>query len=904
MVKSYTRYELEHVFGVVVSTQSNAIFLADPKAGASSGRAVVAALERVIVWDVKKGEKLMSWIDPDCKAEVTQMAQSPADQDIFAVGYSDGSIRLWTMASGQLIVTLNGHRSAITSLAFDLDGMRLASGSRDTNIVLWDVIAEVGITRLKGHRDQITALLFLEVDGASHLLSTSKDAFLKLWDLTTSHAVETHTAHRGETWALAQSPDGSTLATAGQDGELKLWSINAKAQPANNEKVFACLGSLPRQSKARPVTLAYHASGSYLAIQGADKAVEIFRIRPADELEKLLKRRRKRLAAKDKAEQETAEIKFDDKHVSYVTLRSSHKIRSICWSPSPNLTLLCALHNNSLEVYTIPPAESLSSKHEVPEYIKAHALELPGHQAEVRTLTLSSANDILATGSDGLLKLWNINSGACIRTIECGYCLALTFILQDRYIVAATKEGKLQLFDIASSTLVETLDAHEGAVWSLQVHPDGRTLVTGSADKTVKFWRFETTQVDVVGTTRQTQRLTLKHAKTLKLTDDVLSVRFSPDAKLLAVALLDATVKVFFADTLKFFLSLYGHKLPVLNMDVSSDSKMLVTCSADKNVKLWGLDFGDCHKSIFAHNDAILQVAFEQEGHNFFTSGRDKKINYWDGDRFENILRLDGHHGEVAAMAVSGDSEFVVSSGHDCSIRVWRQSDDPVFLEEEREKEMEEIYEDQLADSLQRTEMNEMTDEGEEAGRAGQATTETLTAGEKIIEALEICEADRLMMLEYERQKVHRPAMTVPQRSPVLHVLNVSAERHLLNICQAVKPSHLEDALLILPFDKVSTFLIFLDSWARHAWNMPLTTKILMVLIRMHHAQIVANQLMRPMLDAVRTHLRQALQRQKDLMGFNLAALGFLQRDHAANTQTDFEEPVEQPVKRAFATIS
>jgi U3 small nucleolar RNA-associated protein 12 len=45
------------------------------------------------------------------------------------------------------------------------------------------------------------------------------------------------------------------------------------------------------------------------------------------------------------------------------------------------------------------------------------------------------------------------------------------------------------------------------------------------------------------------------------MTEDVLSVRYSPNSKLLAVALLDSTVKVFFQDTLKFFLSLYGHKV-------------------------------------------------------------------------------------------------------------------------------------------------------------------------------------------------------------------------------------------------------------------------------------------------------------------------------------------------------
>ena len=60
--------------------------------------------------------------------------------------------------------------------------------------------------------------------------------------------------------------------------------------------------------------------------------------------------------------------------------------------------------------------------------------------------------------------------------------------------------------------------------------------------------------------------------KTLKMSDDVLSVCHTPDGRLLAAALLDSTVKVFFTDTLKFFLSLYGHKLPVLSMDISSVS--------------------------------------------------------------------------------------------------------------------------------------------------------------------------------------------------------------------------------------------------------------------------------------------------------------------------------------------
>ena len=76
----------------------------------------------------------------------------------------------------------------------------------------------------------------------------------------------------------------------------------------------------------------------------------------------------------------------------------------------------------------------------------------------------------------------------------------------------------------------------------------------------------------------------------------------SPDNRLLAVALLDFTVKIIFVDSFNDFLTLYGHKLPVLCMDISADSTLIVTGSADRNCKIWGLDFGDCHKSIFAHD--------------------------------------------------------------------------------------------------------------------------------------------------------------------------------------------------------------------------------------------------------------------------------------------------------------
>lgn len=104
-----------------------------------------------------------------------------------------------------------------------------------------------------------------------------------------------------------------------------------------------------------------------------------------------------------------------------------------------------------------------------------------------------------------------------------------------------------------------------------------------------------------------------------------MSVCFSGDGKLVAAGLLDATVAVFFADTHKRFLTLYGHKLPVLSVSISSDSRLLVSGSADKNVKIWGLDFGDCHRSLFA-DESVTRVQFLPSTHYFMSTSKDGQL--------------------------------------------------------------------------------------------------------------------------------------------------------------------------------------------------------------------------------------------------------------------------------------
>lgn len=102
---------------------------------------------RLAAGNIKKGEMLAMLHETGLRSQVTCLARSHSNLDTYAVGYQDGSIRLWSAKSKSVLVTLNGHRKAVTALEFDRDGTRLASGSQDTDIILWDILAESGMFR-------------------------------------------------------------------------------------------------------------------------------------------------------------------------------------------------------------------------------------------------------------------------------------------------------------------------------------------------------------------------------------------------------------------------------------------------------------------------------------------------------------------------------------------------------------------------------------------------------------------------------------------------------------------------------------------------------------------------------------------------------------------------------------
>ncbi len=158
-------------------------------------------------------------------AWVRSVAFSP-DGTTLASGSSDGTAKLWDVASQEAIATLYPHRSGVTSVDFSPDGKTLAGTSRGA-IVLWDVVSGEEIAVLAvGGRHGATSVVF-SPDGATVAFGLT-DGRVKLWDVASQEAIATLEGHSELIESVAFSPDGTTLASGSRDGTAKLWDVASR----------------------------------------------------------------------------------------------------------------------------------------------------------------------------------------------------------------------------------------------------------------------------------------------------------------------------------------------------------------------------------------------------------------------------------------------------------------------------------------------------------------------------------------------------------------------------------------------------------------------------------------------------------------------------------------------------
>ena len=743
--------------------------------------------------------------------------------DNLAIGFVDGSTTVLELYpsninSSSILLQASSHSNGIRSIAL-YDDYICSSSSND--IIVHSIQSQQVVGRLKGHTDAVTKMTFYKNEDDLYLMTVSKDTLLKVWSLDTLECLETAVGHRAEIWDIAilnkqpqLSEYHSHVLTAGNDG-VNMWLIDFK--DIGRKEKSCTLESSVISSKANCLKL----FKSYLLTGSAVKCT-LFELGT--------KRKDSKQVFKQIAES------FHKSHVKSI---------DVLMSTSSKIKYFVSTTNNALEVNEY----KIESK-TIEALICA---DKKGHKHEIRICALSQDDIFIATASKTEICIWNIKNRLnplFIRNIELIGTRSLLFVPGNQFIIVGDEKGRLFVIEVDNDN-IEEIQAHSGDVWNVEMLFNNSGIMT-CGDKRLNVYQFKL--ADRVEST--SVPLQLIHTSTAELTTNILCCACHSD--FVAVSLLDNTIRLLYADSLKPYLVLYGHNLPAISLCFMNDR--LISGSSDKSIRIWGLDYGDCRRILKIHQDRISAVhELKHDGflasaqgpvQTCISSDRKGNINYWDVQSFQIIQKFQCNRGDVTSLMPANHGDWFISTGKDRLITFWNRTDDEVFLQEEFDLQMEETVEQEM--------VMYACD-----GKADRSVA-AIKTGEKLLNAIEL--ACKGFNIEDQATQT------------IFKTLQKTPSEYLLNEFERCKLPDLESALTLLKYEHLNTMFIFLEECLDKEWNIILTGRILIFLVQMYQKQLSNFSNMATILSRLSVKLERNLTNHRDVVGMNLAVLSVKQK--------------------------
>ncbi|KAI0342500.1 WD40 repeat-like protein [Trametopsis cervina] len=291
--------------------------------------------------------------------------------------------------------------------------------------------------------------------------------------------------------------------------------------------------------------------------------------------------------------------------------------------------------------------------------------------SQVTGIAVSPDGCTIASAQGNRAHLWDAATGERIGEPLAGHSdrvRAITFSPNGRRLVSGSKDCTIKLWNTATGQPVgQPIQGHTGGVNSISCSPDGKSIVSGSDDKTVRIWDAET----------QCLVHTLEGH-----TDAVWSVACSPDGRTVASSSKDQTIRLWdLAMSSPSAITLTGHEGRVNSVAFSPDGKTVASASADRTIRLWDVATRTLIGELLTHQSkAVNSVTFSEDGTRLISSAADSSIRVWNiAERRQVGFVLTGHRGWVISTVFPSDGLKVVSGSYDWTICVWDvMTDEPV----------------------------------------------------------------------------------------------------------------------------------------------------------------------------------------------------------------------------------
>lgn len=515
----------------------------------------------------------------------------------------------------------------------------------------------------------------------SVLLAASAGSIVRLWDVARRTVSRTLAGHVGPIRALSWHPSRPCLASASEDGSVRLWSLDAPG------------GALTLGAKSLATSVAWSPSGDHVLVGHADGTIRIWLAEVAE---------------------------------TVAEWRAPSRVNSVAWSPDGN-AIAAGGDDRVIRVWFAPFDEQ--------------PLELTGHQRPVTALAWSPDGTTLASGSeDWGLARWSPVTGTQLAGLHSHDVpvTALAWSPDGTRIVTGTTERRTMVWDPSETVPLSDLRGHDGVVTGVSWSPDGTEIATSGQDGTVRIWSAALPQLRHGRLTRAVAwapddrfLASASADKDVRIWDtavgldlgtlaghkaEVYHLAWSPNGQWIASCGRDGVVRLWDARTRAMVHELADQTGPQPWVAWSTDSRTLASASMSGTVYLWNAEKGEVNRrwefpvgttwvgwspdggqlaivlwdarvfindqtsgdrvELRGHTDDVWAASWSPNGTRIATCSFDGTIRLWDTATGTEVGRIHGHAGQVFAVAWSpGVGSWLASVGSDRTVRLWDVAD-------------------------------------------------------------------------------------------------------------------------------------------------------------------------------------------------------------------------------------
>ena len=607
---------------------------------------------------------------------VNAVAVAP-DGSWLATGGSDGTVRIWDVATGQERAVLSSHRGRVYTVAVAPDGSWLAAGgSRDKRVRIWDVATGEVRAALTSHEVNVVAVA---PDG-SWLATGGLDHRVRIWDVASGKERARFVAGADWVTAVVIAPDGSWLATAGFGVTVRIWDTATGKERARFDTGTGWV-----------TTMALAQDRNWLAAGCSDGTVRIWDVATGRERATLTGH-----AGLVVAVTVAPDGSWVAGGTSDGTLRiwdvatgkqrvalTSHAGHVVAVTVAPDGSWLAAgCSDGTVRIWDVAAAR--------PRAV------LAGYVGWVDAVAaLPDGSSLVTGGLDPRVRVWDAATGKEQASFV-GHSASVAGVAvapDGSWLAAAGGDSVVRVWDMTTGKERTALAGH--GVWTAAVAaaPDGSWLATGGYDRVVRLWDMATGKRWAVFGGRRSggkpvevaadgssELLISGYDRMMQLLKDVATekarifrhahwnaayaIAVAPDGSWLAVAGLDPRVRVWDVATARQLFVLDGHRAEVYAAAIAPDGSWLATGGGDGTVRIWHAATGKQQAVLSGHRGAVYTVAIAPDGNWLATGGDDRTVRIWETTHWQaqTLMRVENvihtcrwlHSGGLACAGPAG----------------------------------------------------------------------------------------------------------------------------------------------------------------------------------------------------------------------------------------------------------